>query len=245
MHFDARVCQYERARPPYPSALWRRLEDLGLLGPGVRVLELGAGTGQATEHLLRACQTVTAVEPGPALAARLRERLPRATVIEGFAEAASFDDAAFDLAAVATALHWLDLDVVLPKLHRALRPDGHLAVWRNTFGDPLAPRTPFRNRIDELVARRTNVPQRPDSGGFNTNYWRARLAEGGWFEDIHTAEFRWTIDLGADQVYDLFSTFSDWTSDEAEEAAHIVDQLGGRTTEHYMTPLVVMRRISS
>jgi SAM-dependent methyltransferase len=48
-HFEVHAEVYERARPPYPEALWARLRELELLQPGTRVLELGAGTGQATE----------------------------------------------------------------------------------------------------------------------------------------------------------------------------------------------------
>jgi SAM-dependent methyltransferase len=243
MHFDARSDQYERARPPYPAALWDRLHALGLLGPEVDVLELGAGTGQATERLLETCATVTAVEPGPALARRLRQRLPDATVVEAYAEAAPFRPAAFDLVAAATSVHWLDLDAVLPKVHRALRPGGHLAVWRNTFGDPLAAPTPFRERIQHPIERRTDVPERPDGAGVDTDYWAGRLTAGGWFTTVHTEHFRWSIELTAEQVFDLFSTFSDWTGDEAEEAADMVRDLGGRVTEHYMTPLIVLRRV--
>jgi SAM-dependent methyltransferase len=165
-------------------------------------------------------------------------------VIQDHAEAVPFDDAAFDLVAAATAIHWFDLGVVLPKLHRALRPGGHLAGWRNTFGDPLAARTVFRERIDELIARRTDAPRRPVPGGVDTDYWAGRLAAGRLFEKVHTADFRWVIDLTADQAYGLFSTFSNWTSDEAAAAAQIVRDLGGRVTEPYMTPLIVMQRVS-
>ncbi len=243
MHFDARVDQYERARPPYPGQLWDRLADLGLVGPGVRVLELGAGTGQATERLLQTCGTVTAIEPGPALARRLRERLPQAVVLPTTAEAAALDDAAFDLAVAATSVHWLDLGVVLPKLHRALRSDGHLAVWRNTFGDPAAPVTPFRARVAELTSRRRAPVQRPDPGGVDTDYWVSRLSDDGWFSVVHTDHFRWRIDLTAQQVFDLFSTFSDWSPEEARQAADVVRESGGRVTEHYLTPLVVLARV--
>ena len=53
-HFDAHAEVYDRGRPPYPPALWERLTGTGLLVPGVRVVELGAGSGQATAPLLAA-----------------------------------------------------------------------------------------------------------------------------------------------------------------------------------------------
>ncbi|GCD21862.1 methyltransferase type 11 [Cellulomonas algicola] len=242
MHFDGMADLYDRARPPYPDALWSRLGALGVLGSGTRVLELGAGSGLATAPMVAAGAAVTAVEPGPALADLLRRRVPEATVVEGTAESVPLDDAAFDLAVVATAVHWLDLDVVLPRLHRALVPGGHLAVWRHVFGDPTAPLTPFRERVAQIVRERGDVPPRPGPAELDTTGWVGRLTAGGWFAVRHVDELRWSVDLGADQVRDLFTTFSEWSDAEAEAAGRAVRDLGGRVTEHYLTPLLVLRR---
>lgn len=242
-HFDAHAEVYERARPPYPEALWARLGSLRLLGPGVRVVDLGAGTGQATGPMLAAGALVTAVEPGPALAERLRRRWPAATVHLATAESAPLPPAAFDLAVAATAVHWFDLAVVLPRLHRALVPGGHLAVWRNAFGDPAVPVTPFRERVAQVTARR-GTAEAADAvpGELETDAWVDRLTRSGLFAATHVDHFRWSVELSADDVRGLFTTFSSWRADEVDEVARAVDDLGGRVTEHYVTPLIVLRR---
>lgn len=242
MHFDGMADLYDRARPPYPDALWQRLRALGVLGPGTRVVELGAGSGLATAPLVAAGAHVTAVEPGPALADLLRRRVPAATVLVGTAESVPLDDAAFDLAVVATAVHWLDLDVVLPRLHRALAPGGHLAVWRHVFGDPAAAPTLFRERVAGIVRARGDVPPRPGPTEVDTAGWVARLTAGGWFAPRAVEELRWSVDLDAEQVRDLFTTFSEWSAEEADAAGRAVQDLGGRVTEHYLTPLLVLGR---
>ncbi len=239
MHFDKRAEVYERFRPPYPDALWRRLGELGVLRDGVRILELGAGTGEATGRLVESGATVTAVEPGKALAERLHRRVPEARILIATAEDAVVPDSAFDVVVVATAVHWLDLDFVVPRLHRALAPGGRLVVWRNVFGDPDV-HTRFRERVADIVAQRGR-PQRPS--GLETAEWVHRLTASGHFADSHTDVFRWSVDLDADQIRGLFSTFSDWSADEAEAAAQAVDDLGGRVTEHYLTPLIVLTRV--
>ncbi len=243
-HFEVHAEVYERARPPYPEALWARLRELGLLRPGTRVLELGAGTGQATGPLLSAGASVVAVEPGAALAERLRRRLPAATVHVGSAETVALLTAAFDLAVAATAVHWFDLDVVLPKVHRALAPAGHFAVWRTAFGDPSVPLTPFRQRVGQITARRGGPP-RPGPGELETQAWVERLTGSGYFVATHVAHFPWAIELSAAQVRDLFTTFSDWSADEVQQAAEAVDELGGRVVEHYVTPLIVLERVAA
>ncbi len=239
MHFDRHAELYDRARPPYPAALIDRLADLGLLRAGARALDLGAGSGQATRILVQAGMEVTAVEPGPALAARLQEALPGVDVLRSTVERAALPAGAFDLVTIATAVHWLDLDVVLPALHRALAPGGRLAVWRTAYGDPSVPPGPFRRRIQAIVDAR-EAPARPQPGETETARWAAALEAGGLFRTVHTEEFAWTIVLDEDAVRDLFTTFSDWTPAEAEEAARAVRDLGGSVTEHYLSPLLVL-----
>lgn len=241
-HFDAHAEVYERARPPYPAALWSRLSELGLLGAGTRVLELGAGTGQATGPLADSGARVLAVEPGAALAERLRRRWPQVEVVIATAEDVPLPPGAFDLAVAATAVHWFDLRVVLPKLHEALVPGGHFAVWRTAFGDPSVPRSPFRERVEQIAARR-RAPRRPGPGEVDTDGWVAQLTSTGHFRVTHVEHFAWAIELSTEQVRDLFTTFSDWTADEVHEAAAAVEELGGRVLEHYLTPLIVLERV--
>jgi SAM-dependent methyltransferase len=242
MHFDRRAGVYEKYRPPYPDALWSRLRGLGLLLPGRRALELGAGSGQATAALVGAGLSVTAVEPGPNLAARLRTRLPQVTVLAGTAEEVELPEAGFDLAVAATSVHWLNLGIVLPKLHRALVPDGSFAVWRTAFGDP-AVTTPFRERTGQIVGRRRGAPARPGPDELDTAGWVKELTAAGLFAETSTDTFAWSIELGAEQVHGLFSTFSNWSAAEVEEATQAVRDLGGHVIEHYLTPLIVLKRV--
>lgn len=239
MHFERHADLYDRARPPYPDALAERLAALGLLVPGRRALDLGAGSGQATRILAAAGMDVTAVEPGAALAARLGANLPDVRVQQTTAEALALPPASVDLVTIATAVHWFDLPVVLPLLHAALVPEGRLAVWRTVYGDRTVPATPFRERVAAIAARR-EAPPRPGPDETETTAWAQLLEQDGWFETVHTDEFRWEARLDADQILGLFTTFSDWTRSEAEEAADAVRELGGRVTEHYVTPLIVL-----
>jgi SAM-dependent methyltransferase len=241
-HFEVHAEVYERARPPYPKALWARLRELGLLRPGTRVLELGAGTGQATGPMLSAGASVVAVEPGTALAERLSRRLPDAVVHVASAETVALPTAAFDLAVAATAVHWFDLTVVLPKVHQALTPAGHFAVWRTAFGDPSAPVTPFRQRVGQITAHRGGVA-RGGPGELDTQAWVDRLTCRRHFVATYVEQFSWAIELSAGQVWDLFTTFSDWSAAEVEQVAEAVDELGGRVVEHYVTPLIVLERV--
>ncbi|MCI4322101.1 MAG: methyltransferase domain-containing protein, partial [Thermoplasmata archaeon] len=78
---------YDRGRPEYPEAAVRHLAERLALGPGRRVVELGAGTGKFTRALARTGAEVIAVEPSEGMRAVFRERLPKVELRTGGAEA--------------------------------------------------------------------------------------------------------------------------------------------------------------
>jgi 16S rRNA A1518/A1519 N6-dimethyltransferase RsmA/KsgA/DIM1 with predicted DNA glycosylase/AP lyase activity len=66
--FDQAAQHYLRIRPGYPAQLFDDLARETALGARARVLEIGAGAGQATRGLLERGWSVVALEPGPSLA---------------------------------------------------------------------------------------------------------------------------------------------------------------------------------
>jgi SAM-dependent methyltransferase len=132
--FDEDAALYDRARPTYPSSLLHDLETLADIGPGARVVEIGPGTGQATLALAATGARLVAVELGPSLAARLRDKvagLPVEVVVGAF-EDWPLPDEPFDIVAAFTAWHWLDKGSRARKAHDALRPGGTLATVTTT-----------------------------------------------------------------------------------------------------------------
>ncbi len=237
-HFEEIATEYAGARPPYPDVVFDTLEEAGVIGPGLRVLDVGAGAALATLPMLERGSEVVALEPGARLAAILGEVAPAAEVVVSSLEEAPLDRADFDAVASATAMHWVDLSVGLPKLHRALRPGGHLAVWRTVFGDDSV-ETEFRARVAAIVAERG---QPSDGGRREARPTVAELTAGGWFEHERSEHWRWSIDLDTEQVGRLFRTFGDWTSPEVAQIERAARDLGGRVTEHYQTVLHLLRR---
>lgn len=128
--FDEDADLYDRMRPGYPGGLFDDLARWTGAGPGASVLEIGAGTGQATRSLAARGHRVTAVELGPALAARARRNLAQYPGVE--VVTADFErwtpPTTFDLVFAATAFHWLDPRTRAGRAAEALRPGGALAV---------------------------------------------------------------------------------------------------------------------
>ncbi len=122
---------YDRMRPTYPGELFAALTDIAGIVSGSRVLEVGCGTGQATRSLASLGCSVTAVEPGSAMAAIAKERLadhPLAQVEVSTFE--QWDDGGriFDALVAASSWHWVEPSVGWPKAHRVVRPDGWMAL---------------------------------------------------------------------------------------------------------------------
>jgi len=130
--FDRVVDAYDSARPRFGDNTIVRLIDMANIPAGSLVLEIGAGTGQLTVGLLRANLSVTALEPSPRLAERLRVNLGANPSLEVRAE--TFED--FDTIAKypalfsANAFHWLDPTVSYAKAQELLQAQGALClIW--------------------------------------------------------------------------------------------------------------------
>lgn len=239
MHFERMAADYASSRPPYPASLYEVLEAEGVIGPGKRVLEIGAGSGLATRELVHSGSGVLAIEPGRELASLLERDVPGASVLLARLEDAKLPDSSFDSALAATSMHWVDLSVGLPRLHAALRPRGWLAVWRHRFGDDSV-ETEFRRHVQQVVAER--MRRDPAERRADDRPTMDELTTGAWFEPVRTEHWRWSIDLDTDQVRRLFRTFSDWNDTEVEAVAQAADELGGVVTEHYQSVLHLLQR---
>ena len=69
-----------------------------------RGLDIGAGGGRLTQHLVSRCDRVVAIEPSAGLRAILKHRLPAVEVVAGWAQALPVEDRCSDLTAACGAL---------------------------------------------------------------------------------------------------------------------------------------------
>ncbi len=229
---------YGSARPPYPAALFEVLRAERVIGPGLAVLEVGAGSGQATRELVSAGSEVVALEPGLDLAALLEHDVPGALVVRSRLEDAHLPESAFDSVVAATSMHWVDLSIGLPSLHAALRPGGSLAVFRNVYGD-VGARSEFRDHVEQIVSRRQAAPSEPTAEPRPTV---SELEAEGLFVSVRSERWKWDIELTTTQVTDLFRTFSNWAAEEVGEVDAAADACGGTVTEHYQSVLHLLKR---
>ena len=134
--FGAVAASYNELRPGYPQDAVRWALAPALAGApdvsGLRVVDLGAGTGILTEQLIGLGADVTAVEPDESMRAEFRRRLPSARLLAGSAEDIPVPDGSADAVLCGQAMHWFTMDRALPEIARVLVPGGVLAgLWNN------------------------------------------------------------------------------------------------------------------
>lgn len=236
--FDRNATLYDAARPSYDP---RAVDIVRALG--TRILEVGAGTGKATELLARAGLTVTALEPGEAMAGALRaKQLPNVTIVETrFEDYAAHD---FDVALAAQAWHWID---PATKYALAAAAAPHLVLLYNIADFELELRAELdaayrahwvgdAARLGPVVDQRAKYEQ--------------EIAASGVFAPAQVTELPWTQRYTTQQYLDLISTYSDHavlprTSRDAlfTAIAATIDKAGGEVVIPYVTLVFVARRL--
>jgi SAM-dependent methyltransferase len=137
--FGAVAAAYAEHRPDYPAdAVAWCVAPAGRPMAGLRVLDLGAGTGKLTALLAELGADVTAVEPDQAMLAELRRQLPSVRALPGPAEAIPLADGSVDAVLCAQSMHWFDMSRALPEIARVLVPGGALGALWNSDDDRVA-----------------------------------------------------------------------------------------------------------
>jgi SAM-dependent methyltransferase len=226
--------EYDRHRPIYPDVLIDRACEVGGLGPGAPVLEIGCGTGQLTRSLLARGLRVTAVEPGERLIALARDQLADAgdvVFVNRRLEDASLPRGRYSAVFSASAIHWTDPDVSWRKTADALIDGGTVALLSyfgleepRSAGDQQALRAamtrvapglaadwPTYRDLDGTLggvdARRGNVS---DVWAWLGSYEIARRYASGLFDDTQLAVVPTLLEHTADALNALLGTMSFW-----------------------------------
>ena len=143
---------YDRGRPEWPPAVVdAAFERLGL-DSSAAVVDVGAGTGRLTRELAARAGAVTAIEPSPAMRARLEHTLPGVSVLDGTAEALPLPDTSADAVFAAESFHWFNAADALNEVARVLKPGGGLALLWNARRPELGLPS-WADELGEIVTR--------------------------------------------------------------------------------------------
>ena len=128
--FNNVVDVYDKARPTYPQELLEDVLKFANLSFFENGLEVGAGTGQATDLFLNSIKKLDIVEVGDKQVEFLNEKYSdkKVSVHKVYFEDYSSEEK-YDLIYSATAFHWVDATVGYPKAWNMLNEGGVMAVF--------------------------------------------------------------------------------------------------------------------
>ena len=246
--FDRVAEDYHRFRPSYPEALINDLVSTTGLPPGGRILEVGAGTGKATQLLAQRGFRLHCLEPGENLAAVLRENCQDYPVT---IETVRFEEwevqaRAFDLVVSAQAFHWVPKPLGYELAARALKPGGSLALFWNRYPYP-------QGDVFEAIqaAYDTQAPHMSISKE-KMDKLIAEVVEGiaasGCFGPVAVRRYPWSRACTTAEYLGLLNTYSDHLSLPEEQFVRLraavgaaIDAHGGVIEVPYLGVLFVAR----
>ena len=159
-----------------------------------------------------------AVEPDPRMLAVLR-RLGLEGV-EGSAEAIRLGGGVADAVVAGSSLHWFELELALPEIHRVLRPGGRFGFGWNHRDD----RHPAIARMGEAVyaaQARTPGPR------WRSRDWPAELTATGLFRDVEQALFEHVHELPREALRDHLLSYSGVAGLSEDERRRVLSEVAG------------------
>lgn len=246
---------YNAVRPRYPEELFNELIETAQLQDDAKLLEIGPGTGQATEMLAKRGYKIIAVELGTDLAEVARKELVKyknIQIITGAFEDVELPQESFDLVYAATALHWIKPEIKFTKPNKLLKNGGYLAIiGTNHVSD---------EEGDEFFFASQHIYKKYKPGGKQDNNFRlSRTAElkvdeidEKLFTSVFFRAFPLVVPYSAKEYAQLLNTFSPTLSMEPDQRAGFLEEIerliqekfGGSIKKSFAMTLTIAKKKS-
>ena len=129
--FDTIPEQFDKYRPRYSQELFDNLIEYAQIGKGKNVLEIGPGTGQATEPILKSGCNYNAIELGENLFQMMKKKFshyPNFNIVNDDFITHDFGSQKFDMIYSAATIQWIPEEIAFSKTFELLSPGGTLAM---------------------------------------------------------------------------------------------------------------------
>ena len=135
--FGAKADDYERHRPGFPDRFFDELGTRNWIAPGLRVLDLGTGTGSLALGWARRGLQSTGLDISEDLlnvmAARAHDANLDVALRVGLAEDTGLADESFELVTAGQCWWWFDAKRALAEIDRLLVPTGRLLICNFSY----------------------------------------------------------------------------------------------------------------
>jgi SAM-dependent methyltransferase len=249
--FDSASEAYDKFRPGYPEALVESLIELTGLASRANILEIGAGTGKATQYFARRGYSMLCLEPGANLAAVAARNLGAFPQVKF--ELCRFEDwqetpCRFDLVISAQAFHWVQKEIGFAKAARALKPSGWLALFWNMYPGMKGQIAIDLDKCYQEIAPDFGTPL--DATDERIRQRAEEIDSSGFFGPVTINRFPWSLRYTTRQYQGLLNTYSDHLCLPAQTRRHLIEAIGQVIDRHggvidrpYETVLYVAQKL--
>jgi len=173
--FDSIPEEFDKWRPRYCDGLFSDIIKFSQLDSSKAVLEIGPGTGQATEPILKTGCAYLAIEIGENFAEFMNNKYKsydNFKLVNADFELYDFEKESFDLVYSAAAFQWIKEDIGYPKVYNILKSGGVFA----TFGVASGSRpSALHDKMGEIY---DEYDEHFKSGFDYQNYIKTRNSDG-------------------------------------------------------------------
>lgn len=247
--FNKAAIYYDIFRPSYPSKLIDCIETVSSLQPASKILEIGAGSGKATELFLNRGYEVLCIEPGPQLAeiGMQKHRGKRVQYVVTRFEDWEMPRQDNDLLFSAQAYHWVPQPEGYKKCAEVLKPNGYLALFWNFY---LCGESELDKEVAKLCTQyhAFTFSSKEEING-RINRTSVEIFNSGYFETPFIYQIPWSHEEDIDSFIGFLNTTSSFLVLSESEQNQFIAELsilfssnGGVVSRNYISCLFIMPR---
>lgn len=251
--FSKVVNDYDYGRPTYPVELYEKICEFSGINQGADILEVGVGTGQATDRFIGKGFHLDLLEVSEEQVRFLTEKYKEHNGVmlhRGYFEEFA-SEKKYNLIYSATAFHWVNSEIGYPKAYEMLKPGGTMAVfWQMssvTYHD-----TGIFLGLNEI--KKKYLPE--ESLGFDEEGIQKvkekrikQIQSGGCFSEPQIFEYRWIDEYDSNRYATLVNTYSstqlledDVREKYLQEIKNYIDAHGRKVEMPQLVYLYLVRR---
>lgn len=225
--FDRTADYYDKFRPSYPVEIVDKIINTAKLDNNSRLLEIGSGSGKATELFAAENLNIFCIDPGENLVKNGRKKFSKLDNIKF--EVARFEELdlapkQYDVVFSAQAFHWIPQPVGYEKCAYTLKDNGYLALFWNMY-------ITYDNDIDNELIELSNK-----YGGFadflsvdgcekRINTIARGMENSGYFNTPVVHRTLWDQTYNADQYFGFVQTGNSFVQKSEEEKVNAYNDI--------------------
>jgi SAM-dependent methyltransferase len=238
--FNEIISDYAIARPGYPNELFFDIVEYSKLKPDAKILEIGAGPGQATDYFVKKGCSVTSLEIGNEQVQYLLEKYLDyhnfKAICSSFEEYDSLDET-YELVFSATAFHWIEPVIGYPKAYKLLKRNGTLAVFWH-LSSIVKHQTELNNELCKIFhkyAPELDTFLSIDEGEALHELRISQIQTNNLFDKPKTKIYTWNDEYTTERYAKLLNSYSDMHEIDDDKCkavlnsvAEYIDSKGGK-----------------